>query len=500
MSKKEKNIPVKKEFGAMKDWLVEIRRGRSHDRGEVVEMTSKRALPVIPFVLLWILTGGCTHFGHYPVNAPLNRYEPGYGYIGQNVVSPDNSEEVLLILSFSGGGTRAAAFAYGVLEELRDTQITLEGRKRSLLSEVDLISGVSGGSFTAAYYGLFGDRIFEDFESRFLKKDIQWGLTAGVFLNPINWFRLSSPYFDRSDLAAEYYDKHVFDGKTFGDFLKRKGPMIFINATDMSRGTRLTFHQTFFDAICSNLSKFSVARACAASSAVPGVLTPITLRNYAGRCNYVLPPLIEKTGSNYRQEEIRENMMSVLDSKEKPYFHLIDGGVADNLGLRAIEEAVTGIGDLWTSLKFAGLGKVHRMAFIVVNAEKRIDDHWDKIELVPPFAAMLSNYSAIAITRYNRETVALLQESFERWTQEIREGRCPPGQISAEPGSCGDITFYLTEIRFQDLEDPEGRSYLNNLPTSFRLKPEEVDKLRDAARRLLRKSADFQRLLQDLER
>jgi NTE family protein len=463
-------------------------------------MAPKPALTLISLLLLGILTGGCTHFGHYPVNEPLNKYEPGYGYIPRNTGSPDNSEEIHMILSFSGGGTRAAAFSYGVLEELRAREVTLEGRKRSLLNEVDFISGVSGGSFTAAYYGLFGDRIFEDFESRFLKKNIQGAITARTLLNPINWFRLSSPYFDRSDLAAEYYNQDVFDGKNFGAFLERKGPMILINATDMSKGTRLSFSQAFFDAICSDLSKFSVARACAASSAVPGLLSPITLKNYAGRCGYILAPQFEKFSPTYRQREMKENLMPMLDSEEKPYLHLIDGGVADNLGLRAIEETVSAFGDFWTTLKVMGRGKVQKVVFIVVNAEKKIDDHWDKIEYVPPFSAMLSNYSSIAISRYNRETVALLQESFERWTREIREGRCPPGQISTEPGSCGDITFYLAEVRFEDLEDPEERSYLNNLPTSFQLKSEEVDKLRDAARRLLRKSEDYQRLLRDLEK
>ena len=453
----------------------------------------------IGLFLLLILSAGCTHFGHYPVNEPLKEYKLGYGYVPQNIISPDNSEELLLILSFSGGGTRAAAFSYGVLEELKATEITLNGRKRSLLHEVDIISGVSGGSFTAAYYGLFANRIFEDFESRFLKNNIQWAITARIFLNPINWFRLSSPFFDRSDLAAEYYDKHVFDGKTFGDFLKRKGPMILINATDMSRGTRLSFNQAFFNALCSDLSKFPVARACAASSAVPGVLSPITLRNYAGQCGYVLPPLKELS-LTYRQREIRDNIIPILNSKEKPYLHLIDGGVADNLGLRAVEEVVSSVGSFWRTLQVMGSGKVRKVVFIVVNAEKKSDYHWDKIEIVPPFAAMLSNYSAIAITRYNRETVALLQESFEGWSREVREGRCLPGQISTEPGSCGDITFYLAEVRFGDLEDPEERSYLNNLPTSFQLKPDEVDKLRDAARRLLRKSEDFQRLLRDLEK
>ena len=90
--------------------------------------------------------------------------------------SPGNSENLLLYLTFSGGGTRAAALSYGVLEELRKTEVVIDGKKRRLLDEIDGISSVSGGSFTAGYYGLFGDRIFEDFESKFLKKNIQGAL------------------------------------------------------------------------------------------------------------------------------------------------------------------------------------------------------------------------------------------------------------------------------------------------------------------------------------
>jgi NTE family protein len=174
--------------------------------------------------------------------------------------------------------------------------------------------------------------------------------------------------------------------------------------------------------------------------------------------------------------------------------------VADNLGLRAIEESISSVGNVWAAMKLSGRESVRKGVFVIVNAEKKVDDRWDKIEFVPPFAAMLSSYSSIAISRYNLETVALLQESFERWTREIRTGRCPPGRISAEPGSCGDINFYLAEVKFEDLKDPEERAYMDNLPTSFRLKPEEVEKLKDAARRLLRKSEGFQKLLRDLEK
>ena len=123
---------------------------------------------------------GCSHY-HYPVNARLTQWNLDVGYRGKNVRGP-LKKDLLLLATFSGGGTRAAAFSYGVLEALRDTEISRKGKTTSLLQELDSISAVSGGSFTAAYYGLFGDRIFQDFEARFLKKNVQGDLTSGVLL------------------------------------------------------------------------------------------------------------------------------------------------------------------------------------------------------------------------------------------------------------------------------------------------------------------------------
>jgi NTE family protein len=413
-------------------------------------------------------------------------------------------DDLLVMLTFSGGGTRAAAFSYGVLEALRDTEISVRGRKKRMLDEVDWISGVSGGSFTAAYYGLFGDRIFEDFESRFLKKNIQGDLIRGILFNPVNWAKLSSPYYDRSDLAADYYDKQVFDHGTFGDILARGGAMIVINATDMVHGTRFSFIQDPFDGICSDLSSFSVARACAASSAVPVVLSPVTLHNYAGKCGFQLPPGLAEAMQpprdvTTRRFDLANNMLPFLDSQKKPYIHLVDGGVADNLGLRAVLERVTLMGDPWTTMKYANLTNAHKIVFVVVNAETEVDTKWDRIETNPPFGVKLASYSSIAIERYNTDTVALLSESFNRWADEIRKGRCGSSKITTEPGSCGDIEFYLVQVKFDALDDEAERHYFKQLPTSFVLKPEEVDKLRDAARRILTKSKEFQRLVNDLQ-
>lgn len=464
-------------------------------------MRSSWFLPWLCGIILLVALAGCAH---YPVNQPLRQADLNAGHRSRNIIDPEKDKELLLLLTFSGGGTRAAAFSYGVLETLRDTKVSTHGQERRLLDEVDWISGVSGGSFTAAYYGLFRNRIFADFEGRFLKKNVQGELTRSILFNPFNWLRLFSPYYDRSDLAAEYHDKNVFDGKTFGDLLAQKQPMVVINATDMVNGTRVSFVQYAFDIFCSDLSTFSVARACAASSAVPLLLSPITLRNYAGSCGFQMPKTLEEAmkpprEASSRRLDLANNMMPFLDSQKKPYIHLVDGGVADNLGLRAALERVTLVGDPWTTLQDAGLVNVHKIAFVIVNAETSIDDRWDHFEKVPPFAAMLDSYSSIAIERYNRETVALLRESFPRWAEEIRGGRCGAGPVSMEPGSCGDIEFYLVEVRFDCLDNEAESNFFKRLPTSFVLKPEDVDKLRDAARRILTNSREFQRLVRDLQ-
>ena len=142
--------------------------------------------------------------------------------------------------------------------------------------------------------------------------------------------------------------------------------------------------------------------------------------------------------------------------------------------------------------------KIQKVVLIVVNAETEPDKKWDKVEKIPPFGAVASAYSSIAIERYNEETLALLKESVKSWADEIKSKRCRGEAISSEPGSCGDIRFYVVEVKFDALKDKTERTYFKSLPTSFKLSSEQVDKLRDVAHRLLGESEEFQRLLRDL--
>ena len=275
-----------------------------------------------------------------------------------------------------------------------------------------------------------------------------------------------------------------------------------MNATDMTHGLRVGFTQDSFDAICSDLLRFPVARAAAASSAVPILLSPITIRNYAGTCGFKMPERFEeilkgRTVSE-RQFYLANNIAPFLDSQKKPYIHLVDGGVADNLGLRAVLDRVIGKGSVWELIKGTTRENVNKVVFIIVNAETQPDTLWDRVEGIPPFGAMMSSYSSISIERYNQETIALLKESVKSWAEEIRTERCKGKVVSSIPGSCGDIQFYVVEVKFDTLKDEAERIYFKKLPTSFKLNPDEVDKLRDVAHRFLVNSEEFQRFLHDL--
>ncbi|MEA3274397.1 MAG: patatin-like phospholipase family protein, partial [Pseudomonadota bacterium] len=199
-------------------------------------MTSAR---VLPWVLAAMVLTGCAA---RPINEPIDKVDPRAGYRPYLLIPKrqNNDPHTLFVLSFSGGGTRAAAFSYGVLEELRRTSVVVGGQRRRLVDEVDIITGVSGGSFTALSYALHGDRLFSEYEQRFLKRDVQGALIARS-LNPLYWPKYIGGSAGRSELAAEYYDEVLFEGATFGDLLDKPGPVAVATGTDLSTGSRLAF-------------------------------------------------------------------------------------------------------------------------------------------------------------------------------------------------------------------------------------------------------------------
>ena len=214
-----------------------------------------------------------------------------------------------------------------------------------LLDNVNLVTGVSGGSFTALAYALYGDRLFEEYEQRFLKRNVQGDL-IGIVLNPSTWPKILGGSFTRSDLAAEYYDRILFEGATFGDLRSRGGPFANVAATEVTTGARITFNQNTFDLLCSDLSSVRLARAAAASSAVPGVFAPVGFDNYAGTCGFDMREnMVRAFGPDVAnaapgRASLRDRELAALqDGVAHRYLHLIDGGLSDNVGLRTVLKA-----------------------------------------------------------------------------------------------------------------------------------------------------------------
>ena len=466
-----------------------------------------------PLLIGAVATASIAGCASRPINQPISHVDTESGYRASvRLPKLNNDPNTLFLLAFSGGGTRAAAFSYGVLEELRRTVVVAGGEHRTLLDEVDLIAGVSGGSFTALSYALYGDKLFSEYETRFLKRDVE-GALIDRLINPFYWPKLIGGSYGRSELAADYYDEILFQGATFADLRDKPTPMAVAGGTDLTNGARLEFSQTNFDLLCSDLDKVHLARAAAASSAVPVVLSPVTLNNYAGSCGYEYPAwlkdLTDKNSDNVPAMRLLQryhDLQEFRNSKEHPYIHLVDGGLADNLGVRAILEAME---EFETNAAFReafhlqlASGERHRVVLIVVNSLAVPKTNWDKSESPPGLASQLLKSSGVPMSRYTAESIDLMKDLVYRWQTE-RELKILQARLAGESEAQADalvpkIDVYGINIGFEQIADPVERNYFMSLPTSFVLKPEEVDRLRAIAARLLHQSEEYQRLLKAL--
>lgn len=463
--------------------------------------TSRGAYPVLLAVLLAL--AGCAH---YVVNDPLPpaRSEPGHRF--NTTATGKNTNSLFICLVFSGGGTRAAALSYGVLEKLRDTRIVWKGVEKSLLDEVDCISSISGGSFTAAYYGLFRERIFTEFRSRFLDVHVEEALVRRA-ANLVNWFRLASPYFSRIDLAAEYYHEAIFEKKSFGALTADgRRPFVILNATNLVNGERFEFTQDQFDVLVSDLATYPVARAVAASSAFPFLLSPVTLKNYPHPEDFELPKDYQEGLRDYETNRRRyywaRNRVMYVNDEELPYLHLMDGGLADNIGLRPIEAAYRRTSGFIR--KLIKEGEIEKFVIIVVNARIDSGDTISKKESPPGLGVVGFKTATIAMDNYSVETIEVMKELRDMRVRAQRNiaacqrrlAECP--NAPRLPGLAADIEPYVIEVNFESIRDAERRKYFLALPTSFSLALEQVDAVIGIGPDLLAAAPEFKELLESL--
>ncbi len=419
-----------------------------------------------------------------PDNVAISEVNESEGYRRLELTRQTAIGDTLVMLAFSGGGTRAAALSYGVMQELRDTTIELGTGRSTILKEVDSISSVSGGSFTSAYYGLYRDRLFTDYESDFLRRDVQSNLILGI-INPANWFRGIFSGFDRTEMAIAYYDRHIFRGATFDDILRNGAPYIDINATDLTTGLRFTFSQELFDLICTDLGSFSVARAVTASSAVPVAFPPVVLKNHADECDVsdtVEWSVLQRTQpTSVTQEQLIAGLTSYRDADNRRYIHLVDGGISDNLGLRSMIDRVQGLGERRVESHQGRLPE--NVLIILVNAETKKDRMIESTAKKPSPGITMSAYISSQMNRYNQETLDTMRRTLDTIAENSRRIGSP-------------VDVHFAEVSFDDIAEKEVSAFFNSTPTTLELGDEEIDRLIAAGRMLLRNDPEYQAFIE----
>jgi NTE family protein len=240
------------------------------------------------------------------------------------------------------------------------------------------------------------------------------------------------------------------------------------------------------------------------------VLSPVTINNYGGTCGDVIPPwakaFIQSANpprpAARATHELRD-LEPYLDSRQRPYIHLVDGGVSDNVGMRGVLDAL----ELLEALHGAGvptpLDRVRRVIVFVVNSLSSPPSTWDESESPPGTVDILLKATGVPIDHYSYEAVELLKDISARWDT-MRQIRNLAGcSTNKESPVCGAIRvpeaeIYTIDVSFAALPDKAERIYLNQQPTSFVLPAEAVDRLRTAAGTIIQASPEFRRLLKDV--
>ena len=427
-------------------------------------------------MLLGVVLSGCTTYGKV-VNEPKLTLDTEDTYSLTTAANRVNKGEITVAIAMSGGGTRAAALSYGVMKALRDTSLKADQPSIPVLDEVDFISSVSGGSFTAAYYGLYGNKLFEDFEQDFLYYSVSDDLFSRV-LSPRTWFTTGG----RTQRTIDYYDANIFYGATFADMNRSGRPIVVINASDLGGGIRFSFLQEYFDLLCSDLSTYPVANAVTASSAVPLVFNPVVLRNHEG-CEQ--SQLIELSSSDEGKAHTRhtvEGLKSYQDKYDRTFIHLVDGGITDNLGLLSFYDVIESSGGGEAFFKRIGAKPSPHFVMIVVDASTSPDFEMEGSTKEPTIRETLSAMTDIQLHRFNDASKSLFERTMERWAT----------ILSTEDVK---MSTYFVDINLQDVTNIKKKHYLNQIPTDLSLEPEQVDALIEEGYQQLMQNESFKAFL-----
>jgi NTE family protein len=452
------------------------------------------------------LLAGCTAIGgsNNPINQPIAEVNGADIAPGRDVQT--YFDDMVVALAFSGGGTRAAAFSFGVLQGFDETRVQTAASTISLLDHIDFVSGVSGGSVLAAYYGLKKRDAMIDFKQRFLLANAQANLQTD--LNFLNISKGLSGGINDPTAFPKWLDANLYGGATFKSLLFERRPTVWINASDIYNRTPFVFDRTTFGAMCSDLSAYPISQAVAASAAVPIIFAPVVIQNFTGGCPAPLPDWVERTRADTDAAPLLKSYADALEryhTGEIKYAKLLDGGIVDNYGLAAFTVRRLASNTPYGPLEPEEAVKIRRLLFLVVDSGRGPSGAWAQTVNGPAGTELVQAASDTATQSGAVGTYSAFQDTMDDWQDDLVKWRCHLSepqrrQYGAPPGwNCKDVQFFVGRIAFDQL-GPERSAALNNVQTALKLPPDQVDELISAGHDALKMNPVFRDFLKSLSK
>ena len=449
---------------------------------------------------------GCSAIDTTPINLVTQQTPPSSP---EHLPDPGDDGSTVVALSFSGGGTRAAALAYGVLTELDTLVIDEIPYRCTLVDDVRTVAGTSGGSVMAAYLGYKGKDGYRDFRERFLYRNPESSMITNILPGTLLKAALHGGANDRNSFAR-WLDDELFDHATFSAFRKPDRPIVWITASDIYNNTPFLFTEDTFAALCSDISRLKIAEAVGASAAFPVAFAPIILQTPGVDCNYRRPTWLQRAldakNPSIRLQAYARALDSYQSDKKLDYVRLLDGGLTDNLGITGLTLERAAATTPYAPLSPREAVRIKNFVFIVTDAGKHDQYEWGKTQLAPHLGNILLAASDTAIAAATRSGFDAVDLALSEWQHALIRYRCglSSEQVRKQRGTlvgwnCRDVTVTTEHLSFRGA-DPDLFDRLNKVPTRLQLPRDDVDLVIEAGRQAVRRNANLQNIASEARR
>ena len=434
-----------------------------------------------------------------------------------DLVSPGGvgDDSLFIGLAFSGGGHRASAFSYGLLQELLRSPSPGDD-PAGLAAEVEFIAAVSGGAVTATWFGLNGPEALDQFRARYLLEDGERYMASDPFDADIIARGLSTGINAR-DTFGRWLDQGLFRGATFAD-LQRSRVQIAITASDNAGAAPFVFGPDIFDVLCADLARLPLSEAVAASAALPVIFSPIVIAAKPAGCTTGAPAWINALPPGAADDPAMRTYAQTLRRYADPGFNqpvtLSDGGMTDAFGVTGFIAARARSGTAHGPLSAEQAVRMRHMLFLVVDSS--IERRNPLIDRLAPGGRLLGlSVFGMGLRLDNDRNDLELAQAYETigattargfssyqaaltdWHRDVIAYRCglAPEQVIALRGTaadwdCRDLQLFVGEVSFANLP-PDLRTYMNNVPTRLNLPAEAIDASVQAGRIATRSTPAF---------